>query len=129
VRHTLSDDDRRFVQQTLLRRRAVLEQRLAQRERSLHSDTLGEVHDRGDEAVRDLDSELKLAATERSAVDYEEVLGALARLGEGTYGLCVDCKDGIDIARLRATPTVTRCLACQTQHEVDQDERDATPSL
>jgi DnaK suppressor protein len=42
---------------------------------------------------------------------------ALARLHEPDFGLCVDCGADIPYARLSATPTATRCVACQTRHE------------
>jgi len=48
---------------------------------------------------------------------------ALARLHEPDFGLCVDCDAEIPYARLSASPTATRCLACQTR--LEQAARDA----
>ncbi|WP_019179326.1 TraR/DksA family transcriptional regulator [Microbacterium yannicii] len=41
-----------------------------------------------------------------------EIDGALERWEAGAYGVCVDCGRGIPIARLRARPFATRCVAC-----------------
>jgi DnaK suppressor protein len=42
---------------------------------------------------------------------------ALARLENGTYGLCVDCGEEIDAARLKALPYTPLCLKCQQKRE------------
>ena len=39
-----------------------------------------------------------------------EVDGALARLADGTYGVCAVCGDPIAPARLEARPTTDRCI-------------------
>src|SRR5262245_16417901 len=42
---------------------------------------------------------------------------ALDRLRDGEYGLCVECREPIAPARLRAIPEVTTCLRCQDHLE------------
>ncbi|GAA4503182.1 hypothetical protein GCM10023191_055740 [Actinoallomurus oryzae] len=46
-----------------------------------------------------------------------EVLAALARAHEGTYGKCVDCGLGIPEGRLEARPEASRCVACQGKRD------------
>jgi RNA polymerase-binding transcription factor DksA len=52
----------------------------------------------------------------RSVDDIERLLdgveAALGRLDEGTYGVCVSCGSPITDERLTASPTATRCAAC-----------------
>lgn len=43
-----------------------------------------------------------------------EVEDALARIAAGAYGKCRHCGEAIDTARLRAMPTATLCLDCQS---------------
>lgn len=51
---------------------------------------------------------LRRAATgERAEVD-----GALARVDDGTYGVCLVCGQAIAPARLEARPFATTCIAC-----------------
>jgi len=42
---------------------------------------------------------------------------ALARLDEGTFGLCVDCGRPISQKRLAAMSWAERCLGCQAERE------------
>ena len=45
------------------------------------------------------------------------VLAALGRMSEGTYGLCVDCGKPVPDSRLEARPDASRCVACQARHD------------
>lgn len=45
-------------------------------------------------------------------VALERVDRALAKIEEGTYGVCDNCGDPIIPARLRVAPESTRCIAC-----------------
>lgn len=49
--------------------------------------------------------------------EQSEIMEALQRANEGTYGVCVDCGRNIPLARLRARPQAARCIQCQTHHE------------
>jgi DnaK suppressor protein len=44
----------------------------------------------------------------------QEIDVALARIADGSYGACIDCGGEIGRARLKADPTLKRCLPCQT---------------
>jgi len=43
------------------------------------------------------------------------VLDALARLDNGSYGMCTDCGKPVPEGRLEAKPEAARCLACQAK--------------
>jgi len=45
----------------------------------------------------------------------EEVLAALARVEQDTYGRCVDCGGEIPEGRLDARPDAARCVNCQAK--------------
>jgi DnaK suppressor protein len=45
-----------------------------------------------------------------------EVLAALARIDDNTYGRCVDCAAEIPEGRLEARPDASRCVNCQAKH-------------
>lgn len=47
----------------------------------------------------------------------EKIEYALERLDEGTYGICDGCKKQINIERLKAKPSVSLCINCQTAKE------------
>ena len=41
-----------------------------------------------------------------------KIEGALHRIESGDYGFCFVCGEAIDIRRLQADPTSTRCMEC-----------------
>jgi RNA polymerase-binding protein DksA len=56
-----------------------------------------------------------LEAGARDALD--EVVQALARIEDGTYGRCEDCDAQIPAERLRARPAARFCVRCQQSHD------------
>jgi len=46
-----------------------------------------------------------------------DVESALRRIAKSTYGICEHCGNAIDKARLKALPTASLCLSCQTRLE------------
>ena len=56
--------------------------------------------------------------------DLREILaqvnGALARMDDGTFGICQRCGNPIGEERLEAFPYVRFCITCQTQIEREQ---------
>ncbi|HVF21040.1 MAG TPA: TraR/DksA C4-type zinc finger protein [Mycobacteriales bacterium] len=68
-------------------------------------------------------SELTDQGTEaavRSVVDQQrtEVIEALSRLDDGTFGHCLDCQTELSDERLDARPEAARCVDCQTTMEL-----------
>lgn len=52
--------------------------------------------------------------------EHDEVVAiddALRRLDEGTYGVCEECHDPIEKARIKALPFVRLCVKCQSDSE------------
>ncbi|MET0813188.1 MAG: TraR/DksA C4-type zinc finger protein [Microbacterium sp.] len=47
-----------------------------------------------------------------AAREIAEMDAALARVADGSYGVCTDCGRVIPPARLDARPDATRCVAC-----------------
>lgn len=70
-----------------------------------------------DWAVADLETALDVAEVSRDAGELAEVEAALARVADGTYGACVECGEPIPHARLVASPSAPRCIACQQRLE------------
>lgn len=83
----------------------------------------GKVHDRGDEAVGDLLSDINLAIIDQHIKEIQDIEGALMRMSKGTYGICIECSSDVGLDRLQAYPTAKRCYPCQSQHEKTHAER------
>jgi RNA polymerase-binding protein DksA len=58
-----------------------------------------------------------LAVSDCLRSSLEKVERALARMDDGTYGMCEHCGQAIDASRLAALPYATLCVACQTRAE------------
>ena len=71
----------------------------------------------GDTANEISDSDNQNAVLENSADQRAQVLAALARLDDGTYGTCVDCGQPIAEARLEVRPEAARCVEDQEKFE------------
>ena len=94
-----------------LSRIAVIDAATAELRRDRSIDTADDEHD--PEGVT-LSSEWAHLAGLHAAATRElaEIDEALLRSDAGTYGICIDCGRSIPIARLRARPAATRCVAC-----------------
>ncbi len=74
--------------------------------------------DVGDQALMDLERELGISLLEMRNRRRQQIDEALARLAEGTYGLCAECGIEISEKRLQAVPFAKLCVDCQTREEL-----------
>lgn len=56
--------------------------------------------------------QMALEASRRREMNAEKIEGGLRRIESGHFGYCFYCEEAIDIKRLEADPTNTRCLKC-----------------
>lgn len=63
------------------------------------------------------DKDREVALLQANAERRREVVAALGRIDDGTYGRCVDCGRQIDEERLEFRPEASRCLEDQQRHE------------
>ena len=109
------------LKRALTKRREALEAEThadaAKAREDVFSQTAGPVADSGDEATADLISDVENAELSRDLQELREVDAALARMGQGSYGTCIDCRSEIDPERLRREPAARRCFACQSVFE------------
>jgi DnaK suppressor protein len=81
-------------------------------------DALDEVQLAGERelAIRNLDRESNL---------LRNVRAALARVADGSYGVCLHCEEDIKPKRLEAVPWAAYCIRCQEaadRHEFESNE-------
>lgn len=79
--------------------------------------TADNVPDSGELSAADLLAEVNLAEVDRDFSELLEVEGALRRIAAGTYGVCVDCGDAVEMRRLEKSPHAARCQPCQAAAE------------
>ena len=88
-------------------------------------DALDEVQLAGERelAIRNLDRESNL---------LRNVKGALARIADGSYGVCMHCEEDIKPKRLDAVPWTKYCIRCQEaadRHEFEGDSGETIDEL
>jgi len=80
-------------------------------------DIENDVGDKADEAFADTSIDIDNAMIGLHLEEVQDLNAALDRIKKGSFGICIDCEDDIDFARLSAYPTAKRCLNCQSVHE------------
>ena len=82
-----------------------------------HARIADQARDTEDDSFSNLVVDVNLAEIDRDADELRRIDGALARISEGSYGLCASCGQEIPQARLQAEPTAVRCVQCQELYE------------
>lgn len=70
-----------------------------------------------DKATNRLLNDLALEAAGHHTAALKEVRAALARIEDGSYGMCEQCGNDIGFSRLLARPEASLCISCQTRAE------------
>jgi RNA polymerase-binding protein DksA len=70
---------------------------------------------REEEATEALELEKRLALEKRINEQLADIEHALHKFERGTYGLCDNCGQPIDPARLEALPQASSCMQCKAQ--------------
>jgi DnaK suppressor protein len=73
-----------------------------------------------DKATNRLLNDLALEAAGHHTAALKAVRAALARMDDGSYGLCEVCGNDIGFSRLLARPEAQLCITCQTRAEQKQ---------
>jgi DnaK suppressor protein len=53
----------------------------------------------------------------RNGLNKKNVLNALRKIDDGSYGICEECEEEIPIKRLKAIPDARYCITCQAEME------------
>jgi DnaK suppressor protein len=68
--------------------------------------------DLSDQALLDADDEKLEALDEAGLAEISAIKASLARIKQGTYGVCTNCGCVIPANRLEAMPMAARCIEC-----------------
>jgi DnaK suppressor protein len=100
----------------LAKERELTEEMVRSRDDALDSKT-AEVEDPIDTVTTSINQD---EALQEGSLAYDTrtmVRDALKRIEEGSYGICIDCGEPIEPARLAAVPWTPYCLADQEKHD------------
>jgi DnaK suppressor protein len=113
------------LHKSLLARRAQIRKKLSEELHNLRnfkgSDSTG---DSADVAFESGSDEMTSQLAELDSRELRQIERALARLKQGTYGLCEACQGKIPVGRLNALPYTTLCIDCQREMEKYPDWED-----
>ncbi|MCH7478229.1 MAG: RNA polymerase-binding protein DksA [SAR324 cluster bacterium] len=74
-----------------------------------------------DRAALESDRNLTLRIRDRERKLRNKINEALARIEEGTFGICEVCEEEISEERLTARPVTTLCILCKETQEEDEE--------
>jgi DnaK suppressor protein len=73
--------------------------------------------------------ELAIRNLDRDSIALRNVKGALARVADGTYGVCLHCDEDIKPKRLDAVPWTKYCIKCQEAADRNEFEPETGESI
>jgi DnaK suppressor protein len=76
------------------------------------------VLDEGETSDTGIQEEIAFALIQMKSETLDRIDTALRKIGEGTYGVCLECGDEIAEPRLRALPFAVRCRDCEESREL-----------
>ena len=83
----------------------------------------GNIPDPNDRATMESDRSFELRIRGRERKLMEKVEEALARIEDGSYGICAGCGEEIAVKRLQARPVAKYCIDCKTRQEQREKEQ------
>ncbi len=105
------------LKQALLTEQTTLIKELGDLNNTIKEEAVGYSTHPADDGTTAFDQERDLTMQVNVENTLQLVNDALARFENGTYGLCLDCGQEIDAARLQAIPYAPLCLSCQSKRE------------
>lgn len=103
----------------LRKMKKILEEKRAKFEDGNHQpEFLHTKSDRNEEAGNVQLYENNLFSSDRARKAIGACDNALLSMENGTYGICVDCGNKIELERLEAIPETNRCLGCRKNIKV-----------
>jgi len=105
------------LHKALLARRADIRKKLADELDNLRNPRGVTAGDSADVAFEAGSDEMTSQLAELDSRELSQIERALARLKQGTYGLCESCQHKIPVGRLNALPYTTLCIDCQREME------------
>lgn len=73
--------------------------------------------DRSDLADEYAERERDVALLAIEQDQLQQIEAALARVADGSYGICLDCGEPIPVERLEILPYATTCVRCQSKRK------------
>lgn len=96
------------------KKKIIFNDRILREDFSVNSD---DRYDEVDQATTDVEQSMRMRLCNREVLYLKKVEEALERIEDGTFGLCTECEEPIELKRLEARPTATHCVSCKEEQE------------
>jgi DnaK suppressor protein len=113
---SIKEERYRVLKEMLAERRQEVQEKLRSLRETLPVEA-GMVRDAEEQSVDDFVTEVDMALMQMKSETLSKIDQAIARLEDGTYGLCQECDQEIAAARLKALPFASLCRDCQEDTE------------
>jgi DnaK suppressor protein len=104
--------DKVEMKKRLIKQREVLSEQIEEEKQKVEPSLMANP-DRADLALDYAYRDRRLSLLEKLESQHTDVVKALDKIKEGTYGLCENCGNAILPERLEALPYATLCINCQ----------------
>src|SRR3984885_991238 len=125
---TLEDEDIEMTKAELEKYKNILEAKQAELTGALRNRdeiVIEKAPDAVDAVQLAGERELAIRNLDRDSNMLRQIRRALARIGDGTYGICLHCEEDISTKRIQALPWAAYCIGCQEQmdaHKISAHE-------
>jgi DnaK suppressor protein len=109
-------DLKRFKKTLEDSRKALLESARKTMEEESNFDT-DDLPDEIDQASSEYAQSMAFRLRDREKFLLKKIDRALARIEDGTFGMCERCEEPISLKRLEARPVTTLCIRCKEEQE------------
>lgn len=110
----LDDADRAELRRALETERAALLARITGTDADeLLESTATRGQGETEHTVNEIERNVSATLDANARESLDDIKAALARLDDGTYGICAACDRPIPVERLRAVPAARLCVPCQ----------------
>lgn len=87
------------------------------------TDQTSNIPDPNDRATVESGRTFELRIRDRESKLLSKIEEAIARIEDGTYGICEGCDEEIGMKRLEARPVTTLCIECKTLQETQEKSK------
>lgn len=105
------------LQQLLVKQESELQSQLESIQSEVREDGVGYSNHIADAASEVFEQARNVSLLQQLRRSHEDVLHAMGKFDDATYGICESCGALIDIPRLEALPSARYCVTCQTRLE------------
>lgn len=111
------------IRLTLVRQRSTLLNEAESALNELPGQTI--FPDLGDQASAETDRNFMLRLRGREQRLLKKIDEAIERIDSGTFGICDDCGNEIEVKRLEVRPVTNMCIECKTLQEEEEKLRES----